>query len=128
MMRPSQNISLVVGLAIPVLMIVLVALSIYVPALLSPEPQYDFLYVTGDDYWDSRQYEVQQGRLIKREVKYHDNYTLPAARIFIHDVTTNQSREISFEEAQQLSLNSGSKSKDGWEVVRGSGHDGFFPF
>jgi len=127
-MRPPKNISLIVGLAIPILMILIVALSIYVPAIFSPQPQYNFLYVSGDDYWGGRQYEVQQGRLGKREVKHPDNYTPGVVRIFIHDVKTNESKEITFEEAQQLYLNSNSKSKDGWEVVYGSGGDGFFPF
>jgi len=128
MARPSPNISLIIGLAIPFLMIILVALSIYVPAIFSPQPQYNFLYVTGDDYWNGRQYVVQSGKLIEREIVYRDNYIPQVARIFIHNVAANENQEISFEDAQKLFLNPNSKSPDGWEVVSGGDSGGFFLF
>lgn len=126
-MRAKQNISLIVGIAIPVLMIALVAASIYLPGLFSPAPKVNFLYVIGDDYYQGRQYAIENGKLTKREVKYPEHYTPGVVRLFIHDVTTNQSREVSFAEAQQLSLDANAKSPDEFEVVYGSRGDGIFP-
>ena len=133
-MKTNRNISLIIGLAIPLLMIVLVAASIYLPSLFAPSPKFNFLYVTGDDYYQAQQYVVEKGKLIKREVKYPEPYATPytpytpgVARLFVHDVVRNESREISFEDAQQLSLNANIKSPDGFEVVYGSGSGGIFP-
>ncbi len=126
-MKAKQNISLIIGIAIPVLMIVLVAASIYLPGLFSPAPKVNFLYVIGDDYYQGQQYTVENGKLTKREVKYPEHYTPGVVRLFIHDVATNQSREVSFAEAQQLPLDANAKSPDGFEVVYGSRGDGIFP-
>ncbi len=126
-MKIKDNISLIIGIAIPILMIVLVALSIYLPAIFSPQPQFNFLYVTGDDYYKGKQYVVESGKLIEREVKYPQHYTPGIVRLLIHNVATDESKEISFEETQQLSLDANSKSPDGWEVVYGNRDYGVFP-
>jgi len=126
-MKTKQNISLIIGLAIPILMIVLVAASIYLPGLFSPAPKVNFLYVIGDDYYQGQQYVVENGKVTKREVKYPEHHTPGVARLFVHDVTANQSREVSFAEAQQLPLDANAKSSDGFEVAYGSRGDGIFP-
>lgn len=125
-MKVEKNISLIIGIAIPILMIVFVAASIYLPGLFSPPPKFNFVYVTGDDYYQGRQYVVENGRLTKREVKYPERYTPGLARLFVHDVSKNESKEISFEDAQKLSLDPNAKSPDGFEVVHGSWDEGIF--
>ena len=126
-MKPQKNISLIIGLAIPFLMIVLVAASIYLPGLFAPQPTINFLYVTGDDYYLDHSYVVENGELTKREVKYPEHYTPGVTRLFVHDVSVNESKEVSFEEAQQLRLDANVKSTDGYEVVYGNVEYGFFP-
>ncbi len=128
-MKIKDNVSLIIGISIPILMIVLVAASIYLPAIFSPQPQFNFLYVTNDDYYKGRQYVIENGKLVKREVKYPERYTPGIARLLVHNVVANASKEISFEEIQQLSLDPNSKSPDGWEVVYGNRDDSIFsPF
>ena len=127
-MERQKNISLIIGICIPLFMIVLVAASIYLPGLFAPPPQVNFLYVTGDDYYQGQQYVVEQGRLAKREVKYPEHYTPGVTRLFVHDVAMNRSREIPFEDAQHLSLDPSAQSPDGFEVVYGSHEYGVFPF
>lgn len=134
-MKPRKNISLIIGLSIPVLMIVLVAASIYLPGLFAPSPHVNFLYVIGDhDYYAGQEYVVEQGRLAKQvvniEVKnYPERYTPPSvSRLFVHDVAMNRSKQISFEEAQGLPLDPSVQSPDGFEVVHGSRGDGLYPF
>ena len=47
-------------------------------------------------------------------------------RLFIHDVSTNKDREVSFEEAQKLNLDASLISPDGYQVIRAEREDGFF--
>jgi hypothetical protein len=126
-MAARKNVSLIVGIGIPVLMIVLVAGGIYLPMLFAPAPKFHFLYVTGDDYYQGKQYVVEGGRLAKREVNYPEHYTPGVARLFVHNMAGNESQEIVFEEAQTLSLDPRVKSPDGYTVVHGSAEYGVFP-
>ena len=127
-MKPQKNISLIIGLSIPILMVVLVAASIYLPGMFAPAPKVNFLYVSGDDYWQGRAYGVENNQLIIKEVKHPDNYVPKTVHLYIHDVSANVSKEITFESAQKLNLNSNTQSPDGYKMVYGSREDGFFPF
>jgi len=113
----KKNIPLILGLSIPILMILFVAGSIYLPGLFV-QPKFDFLYATGDNYYYDRYYSVKNGRLIKNEVDcpeyYKVNCTEP--RLYIHDIAKNESKEISFSEAQKLALDSSPRSPDGFEI------------
>ena len=125
-MSSKKNISLIVGIAIPIFMIILIAVSIYLPSLFAPAPQYDFLYVTGGYHGRNFEYGVENGMLVKYEVESDRNATRKA-RLFIHDVSKNAGREVTFAEAQKLRLDANAKSPDGYEVVYGSRESGFFP-
>jgi len=127
-MGSKKNISLVIGIAIPIFMIILIAASIYLPSLFAPASQFNFLYVIEDSYGQNRQFGVENGMLVKYEVKYPEHYTPKYARLVIHDVVKNTDQEIIFEEAQKLKLDSRIKSPDGYEVVYGSREYGFSPF
>ena len=130
----KKNITLVIGISIPILMILFVAGSIYLPGLFI-KPHFNFLYVSGDDsyyYNNGQQYSIQNDKLIKNEIKQpeNSNYTPPRveSKLYLYDVTKNESKEISFSEAQNLNLDSNLKSPDDFEVVYGSRDSGFFPF
>jgi hypothetical protein len=129
----KKNISLVLGIAIPILMILFVAASIYLPRLFAPQPSVNFLYAGGEDYYGNvQQYTVQNNQVVKNEVKLRDkaSYNPPYVepKLFIHDVVKNESKEISFEDAQKLNLDPSVKSSDGFEIVYGNKGDDFFPF
>lgn len=131
----KKNISLVLGISIPILMILFVAGSIYLPRLFAPQPKFDFLYASGEDYYygSAQQYSVQNGRVIKNEIKLSEKgKDIPLPRVepkfFVYDVMKNESREIFFDDAQKLNLDSRAQSPDGFEIVYGSRGDGFFPF
>ena len=126
-MDSKKNVSLIVGIAIPILMIFLVAISIYLPALLAPAPRFNFLYVIDDNHPQGCQYVMENSVLKKREIKHPQDYTPEVARLFVHDVSADESKEISFEEAQKLKLDANAKSLDGYEVVYGNADDGLFP-
>ncbi len=146
----SKNIALIVGLAIPVLMIVAVAGSIYIPQFFAPKPQYDFLY-TNDSYggpYGAQFYEVQNGKIVKNPPvlppqdpnapPYINSATpqpyvakpvpAPESRLFRYDVKNDTNKEVTFEEAQNLTLTTDQKSPDGFEFRDGSRGGDFFPF
>lgn len=130
----KKNITLILGMSIPILMILFVAGSIYLPSLFMKPPSINFLYSSVDsgDYYcgDVQQYSVQNSQLIKNESKQPEkgSYICDEPKLFIQDVVKNKSKQISFDEAKKLSLDSNIISPDGFEVVYGSRGEGFFPF
>jgi hypothetical protein len=133
-MKPiKKNISLILGISIPVLMIIFVAASIYLPGLYT-QPQTNFLYVSDSphSHINSERYRVYDGKIAKHYVKtteinmdFKNQHT---QQLFIHDVTENKSQEVSFEEAEKLNLDPSTESPDGFEVVYGNRNNGFFIF
>jgi len=126
-MNSKKNIPLIIGIAVPIFMILLVAISIYLPSLFAPAPRFNFLYVVGDGYGTNLQYIVENGKLIKQEVKEPQGYAPRAARLFVYNVSTGEDKEMSFEEAQKFNIDTKKVSADGYEVVYGSENYGFFP-
>lgn len=129
----KRNISLIIGISIPILMIIFVAGSIYLPGLLI-QPQTNFLYVSNSNpiYLNSELYSVADGKIIKTEAEPTKKPTnIPIQnepQLFIHNVVENKSQKISFEKAQNLDLDSSIESPDGFEVVYGSRDSGFLFF
>lgn len=117
-----QNISLIIGLCIPVAMIVFIAIAINGPRWFSDiEPAtVNFLYVTGqqDPYLA---YSVKDGRLAVTD-NAPENMTgrmQHSPHFFVHDVTTNKSREIQMDEVKRLMLDGGVRSPDGFTISDG---------
>ena len=118
----KQNISLIIGLCIPVAMILFIAIAINGPRWFnSVEPaKVNFLYITGphDPYLT---YSVKDGRVAVTD-NTPENATAMAqypTRLFIHNVTTNKSREIQLDEAKQLLLDGSVRSPDGFTISNG---------
>jgi hypothetical protein len=134
----KKNWSLIVGVAIPILMIILVALSIYVPVLFA-KPTTKFLYYTSDtyDYYYNDRYAVENGKLVLIPYKQRDtvedtrfpsvkdpevSLEIPKAvlHLFVYDPVANASQEITFEEGQKLRLESRVESPEGYTLSQGS--------
>ena len=129
-MRIKDNFSLVLGISIPILMILFVAAFIYLPGLFI-HPQYNFLYASGGDYYWNEQFYVQDGKLLKKDIKRSDDhyYNPPVdAKLFIYDVASDTSTEVTFEDAQKNTYAPGYESPDGFEIVQGSRGGGSFLF
>lgn len=137
----KKNLSLILGISIPFIMILIVILSIYIPPFFA-HPKYNFLYMTSMQVYDNSQiYTVKGGKLEKGELTVNGVTPVDGKMtsvigapvidtpiFFIYDVTKNESTEITFEQAQALTLNSNTLSPDGFEVVQSNGNYGFFPF
>lgn len=142
-----RNFALILAFLLPITLIVLVALSTYLPSLFL-STDYNFVYTSctdgrsypySCDNYLKKRYAVSNGRLTLYPIDttedlngdgnpdFNGQYT---DRIFLHDTQKNESREISLTEAQTLTLESLLTSPDGVTV---SGHynrsgGGFFPF
>ena len=125
----KNNITLVIGLSIPVLMILFVTGSIYLPRLFSKvaPPQYNFLYTVAGDYMAKYSYGVVDGQLVREETKNPTDIvpvksiSSSEGQLFVHNVTTNTSSQISFVDAQKLKFIGGAFSPDGFEIVSNQG-------
>jgi hypothetical protein len=141
MINLRKNASLILGISIPILMIILIIASIYIPGYFI-KPKFNFLYVSGESgmyYHGQPLYIVENGKLLQNEITpperkdyyYENNYYDPpkySGKFYIYNVTKNEAKEISFEMAQSLKIDSNKQSPDGFEVVYGNRSDGFLPF
>lgn len=145
----KRNFAILLAFVLPILLIIIVVLSTYLPSLFV-STDYNFIYTSCtdsrnysfpyycNDYLQQR-HSVVGGKLVvnpvditrdsnKDEVPdFGANYT---ARIFLHDTKKNESREITLEEAQMLTLNSLLTSPDGVTVSSNYSYGGgdFFIF
>jgi len=122
----KKNFPLIVGLSIPLLMVILVTASIYIPAI-GEKPTIDFIYSIGNYYGD---YIVKNGKIQKKELteqqkKYRGNQV---SNLYYYDVSKSTAREITFEEAQVYKLDNRYTSEDGFKTERSSYHGGVFEF
>lgn len=125
-----RNISLIIGLSIPLLMIIFVAGAIYLPRILvTVEPaHFDFLYSMGERSAYTN-YLVREERLVREDRPVPENVTATDSEMqfFVHEVSTNQSREVTFEEAQNFFLDPSAIAEDGYRIEHGR-RSGWFPF
>jgi len=135
-MNIKNNLPLIFGISIPILMVIFVTASIYIPQMFV-KPQYDFLYLIGNNNCynegrNSQVYAVVSNRLIKYTPDtIFQNCMIgqvPQLKIFVYSIAQNEGKEISFSDAQGLILDSSILSPDGFEIVNGGSNGGFFPF
>lgn len=143
-MDTKKNWPLIVSAALPILMIIFVAASIYLPGLFT-HPNYNFLYTnetrycggfsSGASYYyqvnngiiqEYKNTPVNQGRPAPPPYKSINPECARPPKLFVHDMTKNESREISLEQAKKLKLDNSIQSPDGFEITRGSGSSGLF--
>lgn len=114
-MNLSKNPSLVIAITIPILAIIFIAVSIYLPRS-STNSKHNFLYAT--DY--SYQYRVEGNGLVNDSALYQSSLPSKPAKLYVYNVSSNKSAEISLEEAKNLYLNSNSNSPDGFKIIPGN--------
>lgn len=144
----KQNIIILIAFTLPILLIAGVALSVYIPSLFL-STKYNFVYtVCADrvnrDYryncnnYPQKHYSVANNKIVLNKIDptldsdndqildIDENYDI---RIILHDTEKNESREITFEEAQTLTLSDFITSPDGVSVTGNySGDSSFFVF
>jgi phenylalanyl-tRNA synthetase beta subunit len=130
----KKNFAILLAFILPVALIVIVALSTYLPSFFL-STDYNFIYTSCTDGTNHHPYRcdnylqklhsVVDNKIIVNLIDpaqdsdndgipdINENYT---ARIFLHDTKKNESREIALEEAQTLTLQSLLTSPDGVTV------------
>ena len=137
-MNLKAHTPLIIGLTIPILMILGIAASVYLPQLFI-KPHYDFLYVSGDpDAYGRTEYSLEGEHLVNAPKRALTNNEATRgydanveAKLYVHSVATNTNREVSFAEAAKLTLDASTISPDGFSIESGSypgGGDFFFLF
>ncbi|MEX1027565.1 MAG: hypothetical protein WD049_06095 [Candidatus Paceibacterota bacterium] len=127
----KENVALVIVLALPVLLILGILVSIYVPRLFAPEPQYDFLYGVRSDLPHTLctiEYAVEGGGLVEtlRSDRCDEGQDPTASRtLYRYRVGDFSSERVSVEEARLLTLDPHT-APDGYRVTREYGHRGIF--
>ncbi|MCA9355747.1 hypothetical protein KC865_04375 [Candidatus Kaiserbacteria bacterium] len=130
----KENVVIIIAFSLPVLFIVVIALSSLLPSLFI-STNYNFVYSSCTDgygYYSYRcenylqkRHSVVNGRLVLNDIDPtldSDNDDIPdvkegyTVRLFLHDTKLNESREITLEEAQSLNLNELITSPDGVSV------------
>jgi hypothetical protein len=127
-MKTKEKIPLIVGLSIPLLMILFVGLSVYLPGLFI-KPSFNFLYASGGDYVSLKKYSVRDKKITEVEVVYPQHFqgAKKDPKLFLYNISTDMAREVSFDDAKKLNLIDNPKSPDGFEIVGGGyGGDIFF--
>lgn len=124
-MSPKKNFPIILAVLIPIVMIALVAASIYLPRLYV-HPQYGFLYYS--DYCDA--YDVSGGMLKSKPVAQSDSYCRRDLnpKLYIYEVRTGNSKEIAFADARKLVLDPAKISPDGFTVTGPESGGDYYPF
>jgi len=129
----KKNLPLIIGLAIPVLMIIFVAVAIYAPSIFA-HPKYDFVFSAGDTYYTDYgdHYSVAVGKISKTTISQPiDSFGKPypttrVVELFRYDAKADNVHPITFEDAQKLNLDVSPKSPDGYVLTHGNNNNGIF--
>ena len=126
-----KNLPLFIGIALPVVFIIIVSIIIFTPSLFI-KPEHNFVYSNEGEYSyygrDRNVYAVENGQITLVPIQLAETKKpvgdLPT--LFIYDVKKNSTRQITLEEAKKLALDPGPTSFDGFIVQYKYNNDGFF--
>ncbi len=140
----KKNFILLIAFSLPLVLIAVVAISVYLPSLFL-STSYNFLYSQCHDgryyyecgYKYENYFSVIDGKIVINStstitrdnngaIKLSNGYSM---RIFLHDTEKNESREINIQEAELLTLNNLLTSPDGVTISEDyESSPGFFIF
>ncbi len=144
----KKNFAILLAFALPLLLIIGVAVSTYLPSVFL-STNYNFIYTScsdGNNYYYNcdnylqKRYSVVNNKIVLNNIdptQDSDGDSIPdikenySVRIFLHDTKLNESREITLEEANTYKLSSLLTSPDGVTVSGNYNRGGdffFFPF
>ncbi len=128
----TKNLPLIIGIALPVLFIIIISIVIFAPSYFI-NPTHNFVYILENDrygynpgYLNTYDVEGDHVALIPTPLQQNNPKLGDAPKLYMYDVKTDTSHEISFEEAKKLTLDPGPSSPDGYSVGYLYNHDGIF--
>jgi hypothetical protein len=126
----KKHISLIIAIAIPIIMVLTIALTIYIPRS-NLVLNSDFVYSVYDGYYSrSFYFSEEQGRIVKLEsgIKAEQPDGLVTPVLYYYEAETESSRTMTETEAMSLSLSSSKTSPDGFIFVGREYNNGFMIF
>ncbi|MDB5225025.1 MAG: hypothetical protein JWO43_647 [Candidatus Adlerbacteria bacterium] len=123
----KRNITLLLGLLIPVGMVVLVAASVYLPGFFI-KPHTNFLYSIGDNTYNCQKFSVSRGKVLIADTSGEKCDAANTPRLYTYDVSEKKSTEVAPETAAALTVNDMPESPDGFSITTGSSGGGFLFF
>ena len=145
-----KNLPLIVGFGLPVLLIVAVILSIYLPRLYTDKPKHNFLFMNRGDYnygyfppnptkADQTpppplyEYTVKDDRLQLNQVNVQSGRGYEKSRlptVYLYNVKSNTYTTVNPDQVSAYKIISAKTSPDGYKLTQGGGGDtgavGFF--
>ncbi|MEI7792193.1 MAG: hypothetical protein WCI57_01755 [Candidatus Berkelbacteria bacterium] len=134
----NVNVSLIVGVGVPVLMMLFIAAAIYLPGLFK-KPQFDFIYSTAEYSYANPLLEVKDQKLgfkCADDQHYYSSDDSTSKEIaakcteeFLpklhrYSIKNNTVMDISYADAQKLVLDTNADSSDGYKVEQGNYNNG----
>src|ERR1035437_6083899 len=131
-----KNLPLLVGIALPILFILIISIVVFTPSFFI-KPQFNFLYSSADQnsysYYQGYRssFVVNDGQLSLNAFPDQRNgvkveYKADMPPLYLYDVKTDSSHQISFSEAQKYNLDPGPSSPDGYTVKYEYNSEGIF--
>jgi hypothetical protein len=127
-----KNLPLIIGIALPVVFILIISVVIFTPSFFI-KPSHNFLYTVSDNYYGYDQayrntYNVEQNRIVLEAVPAKENWTYKGdvPTLYLYEVRTNASHQITLDEAKGYVLDPGPSSPDGYTVAYQYSHNGVF--
>jgi hypothetical protein len=128
----NKNLPLIIGISLPIVFIIIIAFVIYIPSLFV-KPLHNFIYtVDGNSYSYNQDYrfthKVEDNRVVTEPVVARGNVvqTKDLPNLYLYNVKTNSSHQISLSEAQSYLVDPGPSSPDGFTVAYQYGNGNVF--
>ncbi len=118
--QTSSRRDLVLLMAVPLTLMTILAAIVYLPRLLA-HPSHDFIYTTCESYDCYNTIRVQDGAIVVS----NSNPNKTPVTLRYYDVSEQAYRTLTPAEAQQYTLDSSSRSPDGYALEERSSSSGF---
>jgi hypothetical protein len=129
----KKNLPLIIGIALPLIFIALVSFAIFIPQL-GVKPKHNFVYTTSERYYAydrvyQNTYTVRDNKIVLSALAVPVATKTPeqiAPPLYLYDVTSQTSHQISFEEAKKYTVDQGPSSPDGYIISYAYNNQGIF--
>ncbi len=130
----KKHIPLIIGISLPIIFIIIISVTIFTPSLFI-KPEHNFLYTVDDTYYSYNQsykntFTVTADHISLKPLPTPPNATgtlmIDQPTLYLYDVKTDTSHQITFDEAKNYTVDAGPSSPDGYLVKYESNNDGIF--
>lgn len=131
----NKNLPIIIGIALPIVFIIAIFFVVSIPKN-SSSTQYNFIYTFENrdnyNYEYKNTYELVNGKIVSKPLSeprkdiYYNYNVRDYPTLYIYDVKTDTSREISLVDTKNYDLLPGPSSPDGYSVGYVYGNYGLF--